>query len=52
MGCSNHPVDPKLMETKHRTFCVATGPAVCAHIRVCHYAPVIMLCTYTPPLAQ
>jgi len=24
-------VDPKLMETKHRTFCVAAVPVVCTH---------------------
>lgn len=26
-------VDPKLMETKHRTFCVVAVPAVCTHWR-------------------
>lgn len=44
---SNHPVDPKLMETKHRTFCVAAVPTVCVHIGVCYYASVIM-CIHTP----
>lgn len=40
-------VDPKLMETKHRTFCVTAVPAVCTHWRSRHYASVIM-CVHTP----